>query len=196
LKEFYRRKLPHWHPDGACIFLTWRLHGSLPFALRNKSGTDGQQFSAMDRELDSAKTGPTWLKDPRIADCVVEALCVPGLVWNWYELCAWVVMSNHVHVLLDPHRPVCDITRVVKKTSARQANAILHRTGLPFWQAESYDHWVRDRDEFNRIVRYIEKNPVRAGLVDRIEDWKWSSAGRSVTCPTMGGDGGGVMRGE
>ena len=66
----------------------------------------------------------------------------------------------------------------IKNYSARQANAILGRTGQPFWQDESYDHWVRSPEELEKIVRYIEKNPVAAGLVDRVEDWRWSSAFR------------------
>jgi hypothetical protein len=49
-------------------------------------------------------------------------------------------------------------------------------TGLPFWQDESYDHWVRGPEELAKIVRYIEENPVVAGLVSRGEDWRWSSA--------------------
>jgi putative transposase len=91
--------------------------------------------------------------------------------WGLYQLFAWVVMSNHVHVLLTPRRPLADVTRAVKKTSAKQANQLLGRTGHPFWQDESYDHWVRDAREFDRILGYIEWNPVRAGLVDLAEDW-------------------------
>jgi len=58
----------------------------------------------------------------------------------------------------------------------RQANAILGRTGRPFWQDESFDHWVRGPEELEKIVRYIEENPVAAGLVERAERWRWSSA--------------------
>ncbi len=68
------------------------------------------------------------------------------------------------------------VTRAIKSYSARKANHILGRTGEPFWQDESYDHWIRKDDEINRIIRYIEWNPVRASLVERIEDWPWSSA--------------------
>ena len=60
--------------------------------------------------------------------------------------------------------------------TARQANVILGRTGQPFWQDESYDRWVRGPSELEKIVRYIERNPVSAGLVDSIENWRWSSA--------------------
>jgi REP element-mobilizing transposase RayT len=68
------------------------------------------------------------------------------------------------------------ITRSIKSYSAREANAILGRTGEPFWQIESYDHWVRNSDQFEKIVQYIEFNPVKAGLVAHPEEWRWSSA--------------------
>ncbi len=137
---------------------------------------EGERFLAVDREMDRASSGPVWLKDPRIAGCFIDTLFTAGEKWGLFELCAWVVMSNHVHVLLKPHKPLREVTRAVKKTSARQANVVLGRTGLPFWQDESYDHWVRDGKEFDRIVRYIEWNPVRAGLVESVEQWQWSSA--------------------
>jgi putative DNA methylase len=55
----------------------------------------------------------------------------------------------------------------------------LGRTGEPFWQDESHDRWVRNEREFNRIVAYIEENPVSAGLATPPEDWPWSSAARA-----------------
>jgi putative transposase len=126
--------------------------------------------------MDRATQGPTWLKDPRVADAVVETLFLGAKRWELYELFAWVVMSNHVHVLLQPRKPLREVTRAIKNTSARTANRILGRSGLPFWQDESYDHWVRNGKEFDRILGYIEWNPVRAGLVERVEAWPWSSA--------------------
>jgi REP element-mobilizing transposase RayT len=126
--------------------------------------------------MDSAHSGPTWLKQPAIAAQVVGTLLVAEHKWGLYQLFAWVVMSNHVHVLLRPNKKLADVTRAIKKTSAKEANLILGRTGKPFWQDESYDHWVRDAREFDRIAAYIEWNPVRAGLVEQVEDWPWSSA--------------------
>ena len=58
---------------------------------------------------------------------------------------------------------------------ARAANIMLDRVGQPFWQRESYDHWLRE-DEFDRIKRYIELNPVRAGLALEPNAYRWSSA--------------------
>jgi REP element-mobilizing transposase RayT len=65
-------------------------------------------------------------------------------------------MANHVHILIYPAARLSRITKAVKNFPARQANAILGRTGRPFWQDESYDHRVRGPDELEKIVRYIE----------------------------------------
>lgn len=64
----------------------------------------------------------------------------------------------------------------VKGYTAREANRLLQRTGQPFWQSESFDHWIRDEQEFKRVQRYIEQNPVRAGIVVHPGQYPWSSA--------------------
>ncbi len=85
-------------------------------------------------------------------------------------------MANHIHVLLVPGIAAARITRGIKGVTSRNANRILARTGQPFWQDESFDHWARDSAEQERIRKYIESNPVKAGLVAKPEDWPWSSA--------------------
>ena len=85
-------------------------------------------------------------------------------------------MINHVHILIYPNADLSRITKSIKNYSARQANVILGLTGQPFWQEESYDHWVRGPEEMERIVHYIEENPLSAGFVQRVQDWRWSSA--------------------
>jgi len=87
-----------------------------------------------------------------------------------------VVMPNHVHVVLVPKSNLPRITKSIKGFTARKANEILGRTGEKVWQDESYDHCVRSNEELQRIIKYVERNPVRAGLVASIEDWVWSSA--------------------
>ena len=134
----------------------------------------------MDRELDRAATGPRWLQDERVAPCVVDALRYGERSLGLYQLRAWVLLINHVHILIHPEAQLSRITKAIKNFSARQANAILGRSGQPFWQDESYDHWVRGPDELQKIVRYMEENPVAAGLAERVDSWRWSSAfGRS-----------------
>ena len=136
----------------------------------------------MDSVLDAATSGPVWLKDPRIARVVVSTLHIGETDKQLYRLAACVVMSNHVHVLVEPFVSMARITQWIKGTTARQANELLGRSGKPFWQHESYDRWVRNDKEYQRIIRYIEFNPVAAGLVERIERWPWSSAHVPAGC--------------
>jgi putative transposase len=174
--SYHERHLPHWQPEGAALFVTWRLFGSLPNTSIRESLPSASAFEALDRKLDLATAGPLWLKDKRVAQCVVDALEYGERELRLYELQAWVLMANHVHILIYPKVNLSRITKSIKNLSARRANAILVRTGHPFWQDESYDHWVRGAEEEVTIVRYIEDNPVVAGMVGRAEDWRWSSA--------------------
>ena len=94
------------------------------------------------------------------------------------DLFAYVVMSNHVHVLLAPIVEMPRITKSLKGSTARRANLVLGRSGRPFWHRESFDHWVRNDFERRRIIGYIESNPVTAGLAAKEQDWPWSTASR------------------
>jgi REP element-mobilizing transposase RayT len=183
----YRRNLPHWQPEHHTFFLTWRLCGSLPRGTGTPAcmPSPGMQFVLVDRILDTASSGPLWLKDPRIAQLVVLAISRGAVDLNQYRLHSYVVMANHVHLLITPAIPLPKITKGLKGVTARAANQILRRPGKPFWLDESYDHWVRSPREFDRITGYIENNPVAAGLVSRAEDWPWSSA-RTRRIPQAG----------
>jgi len=139
--------------------------------------------------FDQATSGPTWLKAPDIARLVQEAFIKTYA--SLYKLWSYAVMSNHCHALLKP-KPIdpsnlqsdpiafAEITKRIKGYTAREANKILGRTGLTFWQDESFDHWIRNQQEFDRVMAYIENNPVKAGLVTRPEDFEWSSASERI----------------
>ncbi len=200
---FYRRTLPHWQPPGASIFITWRLQGSLPRTViarlriererldkeprrPNESAFDRNIrhnkiiFKIADEYVDHAEHGPLWLKDQRLAALMTDTLF--HFNGQRYDLLAFAVMVNHVHVHLTPLEiagrfvPLRQITQGLKGYVAREANLLLGRTGQRFWQIESYDHWSRSTAETKRIIAYIENNPVKAGLVVKPEDWRWSSA--------------------
>lgn len=143
---YYRRRLPHWIPDHATLFVTWRV------------------------------AGPVWLRDPRVAAILEQALHHGEKVREMYTLDAWVIMPDHMHVILKPHETLPQVMCWLKGRTARKANRILGRTGLPFWQQESYDHWIRSAAELRDLVFYVEQNPVHAGLVASAEQWPWSSA--------------------
>ena len=181
---YYVRNLPHWHPEHATFFVTWRLFGSLPVqrcTARNgcatpQEETAGEKFRRLDRELDAGKTGPQWLRAPGVAALVMGLILKGEKNLGYFSLHAFVIMSNHVHMLFTPKIELPRIMNGLKGSAARGANAILKRTGEPFWQDESYDHWVRSGKEFGKIQAYIENNPVAAGLVEKAEEWPWSSA--------------------
>jgi putative transposase len=172
-----RRRLPHIYPQGAPLFVTWHLHGSVPHSLVPPGSlTAGEAFVWLDRQLDNPRQGPLYLKQPEIAQIVVTSIR-KGVELGHYELGAYIVMANHVHLLIRPAIAPAHLLKSLKGATAREANRLLGRTGEAFWQKESYDHWVRNHSEFLKIRAYIEGNPVKAGLVLRPEDFPWSSAG-------------------
>ncbi len=171
------RRLPHWDVAGGTLFVTFRLHGSLPASrpFPRESVSGGKAFVAMDGILDEARTGQRFLSMPAIAELTIAAIR-RGAAKGAYELHAFVVMANHVHLLVTSHMPRPRWLGPLKGIIAFEANGILQRRGVPFWQDESYDHLVRSDLEFERIRRYIENNPVKAGLAGEAKLYAWSSA--------------------
>jgi hypothetical protein len=135
----FRRRLPHHYPEGKWLFLTWHLHGSLPQAAYPPPGTlsSGAAFVWIDRHLDAARCGPVYLAQQPIARIVAASLQC-GVRLGHYDLGAYAIMANHVHVLLWPNVPTSRLLQSLKGATARNANLILGRTGEAFWQAESY----------------------------------------------------------
>jgi REP element-mobilizing transposase RayT len=197
MKRQYERHLPHQIPKGVPIFLTWNLKGAFPkdmierlreerARLARQSPRPGESprdrriregklaFLLADRHLDSCQSGPLYLQNPRAAEIVEKSILFGSA--ERYELYAWCVMGNHVHVLFTPRWEVRKITQGIKGYTAHEFNAIDGQQGRTLWQDESFDHWARDEEELIRIIHYIENNPVAAGLCHRPCDWRWSSA--------------------
>jgi len=172
-----RRRLPHIYPEGRWLFLTWHLANCLPQGLYPSPGhlKGGEAFLWMDRYLDSARHGPSYMRLETIARIVRDTIWT-GRDLGFFDLGPYVLMPNHVHVLLAPKIAVPRLLQSLKGASAREANRALGLSGRPFWQRESYDHWIRTEVEWKRIAAYIENNPVRARLVARAMDYSWSSA--------------------
>jgi REP element-mobilizing transposase RayT len=173
---------PHVWAEGKRLLVTWHLYGSLPHALYPPPNQQNarQAFVWMDRYLDSARGGPLYWKRPLIAQLVVDSIHYGAQHLQYYELEAFVVMANHCTCWCCRAYAPGRFLQTLKGYTAREANRLLGRTGQPFWQAESYDHVVRDDRESDRIQGYIENNPVKAGLVANAEDHFWSSAARKA----------------
>ena len=140
---YYRRRLPHWIPDASILFITWRLAGSMPAPradLLTPAPGARVPFVQQDERLARSSAGPFWLRDPRVASMLEQALRYGATTRDLYLLHAWVIMPNHVHVILEPRLALPPILRWLKGRTGRKANQILGRKGQPFWQDESYDH--------------------------------------------------------
>jgi REP element-mobilizing transposase RayT len=174
------------HFDGeVCQFITLRLADSLPQAVLNRLEEESKANKLekfYDREkqirieefLDKG-AGECLLGVPVFAELVVEALFYfHGIRYLTYAL---VIMPNHVHWLMRPLEgwALSDIIKILKGSTAYLINKKLGRKGT-VWKPDYFDRYIRDSEHFERAVRYIENNPVKAGLCLSPEDWPYSSA--------------------
>jgi len=115
------------------------------------------------------------MKDPRVAKMIQNVLLRD--VGKIYKLFAWVMMPNHIHSLITrfENYTLAAIMQSLKSITAHKANQILKRRGQ-FWMLDYFDRYIRNATHFAATVRYIENNPVKAGLCERPEDWPFSSA--------------------
>ena len=128
--------------------------------------------------------GECWLKEPAIAQCMVDAL--KWFDGSRYRLHAWCVMPNHVHVVFTAisgdakfESDLISIVHSWKSYTAHQANKILGRNG-PFWQDEYYDRLIRSDEEMTHYIDYTLQNPLKAKLCKNWDDWPWSGCSEQI----------------
>ena len=176
-------RLPHWEQPGRIYFLTWRLADAVPAKLRKDWERERgewllanpkpwseeteqmyhQRFSGQIEKWLDAGHGSCVLRKPECSEIVARALRhFDGIRCHAF---AWVIMPNHVHLLTLPH-PDWGLEKLVtqwKGFSARQINVRLGQSGQ-LWQRSYFDRIIRDEAHFRNCVRYIAKNPTKAGL--------------------------------
>ena len=172
-----RGYLPHWQVEHAIYFVTFRLADSLPkwvvlelkqerdHFLRFSSSTERARLNAafaarLDLELDAGR-GTCLLRDH--GSTVAEAL--KHFDSERYDLHAWCVMPNHVHVLVQPH-PGNALPRILHSWKSYTAHVIGRG---PIWQREYFDRVIRTSTDYATTKSYIQNNPAKAGL----KDWQW-----------------------
>ena len=190
-----RGYLPHYDDAAALQSITYRLWDALPAdvvaRLEEEALGDDRHREAIERHLDAGH-GSCVLREAANARIVLE---------NWhhfehlkYRLHAWVVMPNHVHVLVEPLAGYAN-GDIVQSWKSYTAKRILHgsaggspavgklagqRPALPaerhVWQPDYYDRFIRNERHFAAAVEYVHQNPVKAGLVEQAEAWPWGSA--------------------
>ncbi|HQX55924.1 MAG TPA: hypothetical protein PLP07_08360 [Pyrinomonadaceae bacterium] len=146
-------------------------------------------FSRFDAIMDMAASGPRWLSSPNIRKIVSDKLLDGD--GPKYQLDAFSIMSNHVHVVLQPNLNEREMTEIrtskgirfeskqdtlaeimqsIKGNTARQCNTLLDRVGS-FWEAENFDHVIRHGAGLQKAIRYTLNNPVKAKLVGHWTEW-------------------------
>lgn len=192
-KQWHSRGyLPHCDQPGRVQNITFRLYDALPNELiaawKKELGwqidmrIDNPRAVELRQRIEryeDAGHGQCWLKRTEIAQLVEAAMLHFDSVR--YRLLAWCVMPNHVHVLVATITgyPLDKIVHSWKSFTAKQANHCLGRSGS-FWMPDYFDRYIRDEGHLVAAVAYIENNPVKAGLVQCAEQWRWSSARRKA----------------
>ena len=197
VKDFAIRqgtRLPHWSATDGTYAVCFRQADSLPVEvvkqleaerldIVERAAEQGRPLSAAEEarlrdlystrvdEFIDAGSGTCALRDDAIAAVVAESLTF--FDGDRYDLYAWCIMPNHVHVIVKPRDDwlLSDIVHTWKSRSAKVINGLLGTSGT-FWQAESYDHLVRDRTDLANQSRYVWNNPAKAKLNN--SKWRWS----------------------
>ena len=178
-----RRILPHWSQDGCTYFVTFRLADSVaapvwkkwkeqraiwfethpkPWDPETQKAYNAKFPAQMELWSDSGY-GSCALADVQLRDTVAKVM--HRFDGQHFALGDYVLMPNHVHVLVTPHQghALGSILTGWKRVSG---HAILKITGLPkpFWISEDFDHVVRSEKQLQHFKNYIADNPSKAGL--------------------------------
>ncbi len=180
---YHRTHLPHVEAGAVPQHICFRLADSLPQSLLQQWDDElrrlpeTQQRNERRRRIEAALDqghGACWLNHPEIAALVRDALRY--FDGDRYHLHGWVIMPNHVHVLvtLRDDYSLSGVVHSWKSYTAQRANKIRGRNGA-FWYVDYFDRFMRDEKHFATTLDYIHWNPVKAGLCAEPGDWRWSS---------------------
>jgi REP element-mobilizing transposase RayT len=179
-----RGYIPHFEGGEIAQTITLRLADSLPrsvikcwekeLSASSTTGADTILRRRIDRYLDQGYGGCA-LKERRIATVVQDSLLYFDS--QRYRLSSWIVMPNHVHMILTPKPEwsLSEIMKSFKSYTSHEANKILRQHGK-FWMEDYFDRYVRNQRHFASAIAYVENNPVKARLCKHPEDWPYSSA--------------------
>lgn len=202
---FLKGNLPHWRQRGATYFVTFRTTDSMPrekleqwqaerdawLQAHPEPCTETQRqeyhdfFVVRFQKWLDAGFGTCPLKDTEARNIVENALkCFDG---DRYRLGEYVVMPNHVHVLITPlgDHTLSNILHSWKSYTANEINKTSGKTGA-FWQKESFDHIVRNPEQLERIRNYIRANPLTLPVdaaSSRVDERKRQDAASTAQIP-------------
>lgn len=179
LKGWYKRKnLPHLDCDEVIQFITYRLFDSVPkdqisrwrdeleiTDLTTRCSTKYKQLLKRISEYEDSGYGACYLKNSMIYDIVKNSfLFYDG---RKYDLIKWVIMPNHIHIVIK-QKPGVSLPTIIqnwKSYTSSEANKILNRKG-EFWMDNYYDTYIRDDEHLEAVIKYIDKN---IALLEKIQ---------------------------
>jgi REP element-mobilizing transposase RayT len=174
-----RGYLPHFDAPHVAQVVTFMLADSFPITRRAewepilKEAIESERRRKLEEWLDRG-IGACFLAEPHIARLVENKLLESN--HKNYRLQAWVIMPNHVHLVVDVFEtPLSQLIKRWKGSTAREANRFLNRNES-FWQPDYFDTRIRDAVHLRKAIRYIEQNPTKAKLVPDTHGWQFGSA--------------------
>lgn len=174
-----RGYLPHIE-EAEFQMITYRLGDALPAEVMQRlAHLNSEKKRIATEQLLDAGYGQCWLAYPGIAKIVID---------NWlyfagkrYRILAYVVMPNHVHLLIHVFED-SSLSKIIQSWKSYTAKKIAKQLGLagqqptlPIWQPDYWDRFIRNQAHFEAAIAYIHNNPASAGLVACSTDWRWSS---------------------
>jgi putative transposase len=181
--RFTANRLPHWQQEGAVYSVTFRLADAVPHQLRTQWECEREAWlrahpepwnKETEREYHVRFSGAIerWL-DAGHGSCILrrrDCAAIVAMVLRYFDgkravIISSVVMPNHVHALFVQNAdwPLEKVLRSWKSFGSRKINSLLSRDGT-LWQRDYFDRLVRDAKHFASCVRYIRRNPAKAGL--------------------------------
>ncbi|MDO5580786.1 MAG: transposase [Planctomycetia bacterium] len=182
LLKYKPKRLPHWDYGEAAQMITYRLADpiseeeyeliqneakALPFKQR-----DRHMKIRVENNLHEARYGSCCLNNPIAAKIVIDA-------WYYfagtrYDLYEWVVMGNHIHVLIRQFKGF-SLGKIIGSWKSYTSKKISQQLNIPqpVWKPEYWDRMIRDEDHFQNAKYYILNNPIKSGIVN----WPYVSTG-------------------
>ena len=181
-----RGYLPHYDAELKYQMITYRLADSLPKETAQRLYKNSLEQNDLKRRIKIEQ-----ILDSGYGSCILKLPKIAGIVKeNWlffdkkkYDLIAYVIMPNHVHILIKTYlgNPLKEIIHSWKSYTGKMILRELNedeapKSGGKIWQDEYWDRFIRDQKHYLDAINYIHNNPVKAGLVNKPVDWIWTSA--------------------
>ncbi len=200
------KDLPHINAYDRYQYITYRLADSLPYEIIETMRLALLEYYENDRKKELTNRINNYIDNGYGSSILAHPLIGNMILKNWqhfsgklYDLIEWVIMPNHVHLIIKEYKE-SDINVIIDKWKSYSSKQIIKLSesitnnvdfyiykkeslnnlikSKKIWQRNYWDHYIRSDEELYNTIDYIYQNPVKAGLVKKAEDWSFSSLKR------------------